>query len=142
MARNINFGQDIHEAGLGVSNQFADIILGIKTTIIAGLIWFRCGKITKIAYFLHIIGTNGSQAWQALDLDAPAFIVSKVQVKQVVFILRHMIDVLLHFGFGKEMAGHIKHQTPPFETRIIGNIYIRNIPGNTVNMFGTYYFFR
>ena len=128
MSGNINFWKNIYESIFCIRNQFLDIFLCVKTSIITWLIGCRRNKITKFTNSLHIPSPNFSKFWESLYFDPPALIIAKMQMQYIVFVFSHGINVLLDLLLCEEMPCYIKHQSPPSKFRIISNFKHWNLP--------------
>ncbi len=128
MTRNIHFRKDIYKTVFCVFDYFPDIVLGIKSSVIARFIRCRCRKFSKCSHTLYIPCAYFSEPGQTFNLYTPALIISQVQMQQIEFISHHIINKILDLLLGKEMARHIKHQPPPSKTGVVCNFYRRSFP--------------
>src|SRR6185312_10159920 len=109
MAGNINFGQNIYKTILRIFYDFTDIILCVESTVIAWFIrgWRRKGS--KVTDLFYIPCTYICQSGQTFNFYTPAFIVSKMQMQQIVFVFYHLVNKIFYFRFCKKMTAYIKH---------------------------------
>src|SRR5690606_31250664 len=58
----------------------------------------------------------------------PALIVREVEVENIEFVSRHVVDEVFHFIYGEEVAGHIEHESAPAEAWVIFDRYCGHGP--------------
>ena len=128
VTRNIDFRKDIYIPIFGIFHQFLDVFLGIKSSIISGLISSRRSKCAKLSFLLYIPGTHLRQLGITLDFYPPTLIIRQVKMHQIILVLSHVINHLHHLFFGEEMTRNINHLTPPSKAWNILNFYYRYTP--------------
>ena len=108
MGRELNLGDNLDIAHLGVGNQLLDIFLGIVSAQTLGI---GTGP-----------GSHLGEAGILLDFEAPTRVVDEVQLQFVELVHGHHVDILLYKFLVVEVAGHVEHHAPP---RTVGGIEYR-----------------
>src|SRR5690606_28545353 len=116
---HINLGHDLNESVRSVLHKFTNLILRVEAAVIPGLIWCGRREGAEGTGLLHAPGSDLGQLWQRFYFDAPALVVGEVEVKNVEFVSRHVVDEVLHFIYGEEVAGDIEHESAPAEAWMI-----------------------
>ena len=88
-----------------------------KVTAVGDTILFSTQDAADLC--LRPAGAHRNEAGIALDLHAPALIVTEVKVEHIHLQQRQGVDELLHRRNVGKMTGHIEHETPPLKTRAI-----------------------
>src|SRR6201991_197862 len=120
MAGDVYFRKDIDKTVFCILHQLADVVLCIETAIVAGFVRVRGGKGSECADSFSAPGAYLCKAGQAFYLDAPAFIIGEMHMKQVEFVFRHLIDKVFYLLFCKEVAGDVEHQSAAAEAGVVG----------------------
>ena len=116
MAGHLDLGHDRHEAGAGVGDDLADIVLRVEATVRlaveppSGRILVRPPDDRLPAPGAHL-----GEPRVLLDLEAPPLVVGQVPVEAVELMQRRELDVLLHELFGHEVPSHVEVHAAPRE---------------------------
>ena len=130
MARNIDLGDDFNMAFGRIRNDVAQVILCIESANARGRLVVgdahgggarqlgQARVVDGVALFAPIVG----------DLDAPALVIGKMQVKLVELVHGHDIDGLLDLVYGQEGSGRVEHDAAVFEARCVLDVERRDGP--------------
>src|SRR5690606_436324 len=94
-------------------------ILRVEAAVVLGFVGCRWREGAEGAGLLYAPGTDFGELWQRFYFDAPALVVREVEVENVEFVSRHVVDEVLHFIHGEEVAGDIEHESAPAEAWMI-----------------------
>lgn len=134
MTGHIYFRDNGDMAFGGVGDDFAEFVLGVEATVrdvvVLGGVPSDDGSWAD--------GADLSEARIFLDFDSPALIISQMEVECVDLEKGESVDEFENFGFGCEMSGDIKHDSPPFESGLIGDGEARNLPALILESCGMY----
>ena len=137
MAGKVYFRNNGNLAAARIGNNLLHLLLGVKTAVGS----FRVMLLDGEFHFLPVPfsvsernapGAHGGKQWIFFNFQAPAGTVRQVQVEAVKLEQGHGVNHALDFRHGKEVAGNIQHQAPPFKA---GNIpegkngYGKPLPG-------------
>ena len=125
MSGNVHFGYDFHKPFAGVFHHFADIVLGIESSVVlsVGL------GVAPSQYLAFAPCPDLGEAGVFLDFDAPSLVFGKVPVEAVHLVGSHDVDDFLHLFFSVEMPAFVEHESPPCKARCIHDVHHRQCPG-------------
>ena len=124
MSGDIYFRNNLHKFSFGVSYNFFDVILGIKSSITLPVRF----HIAIRQNFAIPPSTYFRQLGILLYFYSPALIFSQMPMKTIHFISRHDINHPFYLIFSEKVPALVQHKAPPFETGNIFYFYGRNTP--------------
>src|ERR1700754_96499 len=130
MAGDVYFRKDIDKTVFCILHQLADVVLSIEAAIVAGFVRVRGGKSAECSDSFSAPGAYLCKAGQAFYLDAPAFVIGEMHMKQVEFVFRHLVDKVFYLLFCKEVTVNVEHQSAPAEAGIVGDGRAGDLPAS------------
>ena len=124
MTRQVDLGNNLDGICRSVLNNLANLILGIESTVRNTVI----GTPILANYGVLTHRTNLGQLGEALDLNAPALIVSEVPMQAVELMNSHNVDICLHLLNREEMARNIEVHTTITKTGCVSYFEARQRP--------------
>ena len=118
MARHLDLGNDGYVSGCGVVYDFAYLLLGIESSVRRAVVPVGVAAVAYERLFAR--AAFDGQLGVALDLDAPALIVSQVPVEAVELVCGQDIYIALDLLDRKEMAAYVEHCAAICECGFVG----------------------
>src|SRR5256886_9565274 len=124
MARHLDLRHDRQEAGAGVGDDLADIVLRIEATV-RPAVEPPLGRVLVLSTDERLTAPRAhlGETRVLLDLEAPPLGVGQVPVEAVELMERREIEVLLHELLRHEVTGHVEMDAAPREP---GRVLDRN----------------
>ena len=123
---HFDFGDDGDEAGLGVGDDFVDVVLGVEAAVVfigllrGGLGGGGAARGGGEGFFERAEGGDGGELGVLENFDAPALVVGEVPVESVEFVEGEGVDVAEDVLFGEEVAGAVEEDAAP---RVAGGVF-------------------
>src|ERR1700754_4469090 len=122
MRRHIYLRENGDKAILCVTDDLAHVVLTIKAARRRRLSCHGRKEFTPTTSAGYTPCTMLGKPGQTFDLDTPALVVAEVQMKRIVFIANHLVDIAFDLLLCEEMTTNIKHETAPAKTGIVGDV--------------------
>lgn len=117
MSGHIDFGNDGDVAFGRVGNNFAEIFLGVETTV-GDVVVF--GSVAPDDGFWSY-GADFGEPGILLDFDSPALVIGEMEVEGIDLEQGEVVYELEDFCFGGEMPGDVEHDSAPLESGLVGD---------------------
>ena len=127
MARHFNFGNHGNEAVGCIAHDFPYLVLGVETPFFDAVVAARKVIVAMSHLRLFPVGSFFGQSGVFLDFDAPALVISEVEMKSVQLVESHQVEHFQHGFLGQEVAPHVHHGSAVSETGSIGEVHGRQL---------------
>jgi len=129
VAGHLDLGHDGDMARRGVSDDLADLVLGVEPAVgrgLAGLLGLA--GVPVLVLPVDPPGPDLGQPGIFLDLDAPALVVRQVPMEGVQLVRGQDVDPAQDELLGEEVAGAVEKGPPPGESRLVLDADARDRP--------------
>ena len=128
--RHLDLRDHRDPSGGSVGNDLPCLLLGVVPSVGT---WRPLLRIAPVALYpplypvaLGAIGGPLSEAWAALDLQAPATGIGEVPVEPIELVPLHLIEQLFHLLHTEEVAALVEHQSAVLKPWLVLNLHRRD----------------